>query len=71
MKIAATTVCYLVSLMMGTTLLAQAGVSSMSVGALRAGIHLRFEDIRVEELVNYHRHAIPLPEDGQRAEPAL
>ncbi len=66
MKIAATTVCYLVSLMMGTTLLAQAGVSSMSVGALRAGIHLRFEDIRVEELVNYHRHAIPLPEDGQR-----
>ncbi len=39
----------------------QAGVSSMSSSALRSGVILKHEDIRVEELINYHRHQIPLP----------
>jgi Mg-chelatase subunit ChlD len=43
----------------------QAGVSSLSMGASRAGIQLRFNEIRVEEFVNYHRHDLPLPRDGK------
>ena len=54
----------------------QGGVSSMSVGASRAGIGIhgpagRFlmpspDMIRVEEYINYHRHALPLPAKGKR-----
>ena len=39
----------------------QAGVSSMSSTALRSGITLKSGEIRVEELINFHRHQIPLP----------
>ena len=44
----------------------QAAVSSMSSSALRAGIALKHTEIRVEELVNFHRHEISLPEWNQR-----
>lgn len=46
--------------------LGQAGVSSMSSSALSAGIRLNHEEIRIEELVNFHRHQIPLPAHDQR-----
>lgn len=59
-----------------TTIVAQQGVSSMSVGVSRAGIGVhgpngRFlmpppEMIRVEEYINYHRHALPFPAEGNR-----
>lgn len=38
----------------------------MSSSALRAGVKLWHEEIRVEELVNYHRHEISLPSYDQR-----
>ncbi len=54
----------------------QGAVSSMSVGAARAGISnvgpngsYRMplpEFIRIEEFINYHRHELPLPADDQR-----
>lgn len=54
----------------------QAGVSSLSVGAARSGYSRTTESgryrlpppkfFRVEEFVNYHRHQIPLPEQGTR-----
>lgn len=44
----------------------QAGVSSMSSSALRSGVELKHEQIRVEELINFHRHDIPLPAYDQR-----
>jgi Mg-chelatase subunit ChlD len=44
----------------------QAGVSSMSLGSLRSGIELRFDEIRIEELINYHRHKLPLPSEDDR-----
>ncbi len=44
----------------------QAGVSSMSYGAMNAGLHLDPDSIRVEELINYHRHKIPLPEGDEQ-----
>lgn len=44
----------------------QAGVSSMSSSALRSGMILSHEQIRVEELVNFHRHQIALPAWDQR-----
>jgi uncharacterized protein YegL len=57
-------------------LMAQGGVSSLSVGATRAGIRnvgpngtYRMpspELLRMEEFVNYHRHQLPLPAEGQR-----
>lgn len=63
-------VCY------SSTLLAQGGVSSSSVGISRAGLSRttsagRFrmpapEYFRVEEFVNYHRHDLPLPANGSR-----
>ena len=57
-------------------LFAQAGTSSGSVGAARAGFHRvsstgeylmpRPDFFRVEEFVNYHRHDLPLPAKGNR-----
>ena len=47
-------------------IMGQAAVSSMSSSALRAGIALKHTEIRVEELVNFHRHEISLPEWNQR-----
>ena len=46
----------------------QAGVSSLSVGFANAGYAglPSPELVRIEEFVNYHRHAIGLPEHGQR-----
>lgn len=44
----------------------QEGVSSASMGMARAGIWLPADSIRVEEYVNYHRHNLPMPEDGAR-----
>ena len=61
-------VCLLVfasTIMTGSDAFGQAGVSSMSMGASRAGIQLRFSEIRVEEFINYHRHDLPLPRDGE------
>ena len=59
-----------------TELLAQAGLSSGSVGAARAGFHRmsktgkylmpQADFFRVEEFVNYHRHDLPLPSKGKR-----
>lgn len=43
---------------------AQGGVSSMSVGMMRAGILPSPAEIRIEEFINYHRHVIPVPTDG-------
>lgn len=55
---------------------AQAGTSSMSVGIGRSGMHQTGsrgqyvmplpEMFRVEEFINYHRHDLPLPADGDR-----
>ena len=44
----------------------QAGVSSMSSSALHSGVRLNHEEIRVEELVNFHRHRLPLPSVDER-----
>lgn len=59
-----------------TSLFAQAGTSSSSVGVARAGFYHvgpggkflmpRPDMIRVEEFINYHRHDLPLPTDGKR-----
>ena len=56
--------------------MAQAGTTSSSVGAARAGIHRTSATgaylmpepnfFRVEEFVNYHRHDLPLPAKGKR-----
>ena len=64
-------------LLFPVSLFAQAGVSSGSYGVARAGFHtvgpngqyvLPSPDMfRVEEFINYHRHDLPLPADGQRA----
>jgi len=45
---------------------AQDGVSSMAMGMARAGLIPAFGEIRVEEFINYHHHAIPLPNGDQR-----
>ena len=66
----------LLTLILPQCLFAQAGTSSMTVGISRAGIarhgpggRYRMpipEMIRIEEYINYHRHQLPLPEDGKR-----
>ena len=56
----------LVALCSCQTVFGQAGVSSMSSSALRSGVTLKHEEIRVEELVNFHRHQIELPGWEQR-----
>ncbi len=43
----------------------QEGVSSMSMGMSRAGLIPLFDQIRIEEYINYHRHEIPRPEGDQ------
>jgi len=58
------------------SLFAQAGVSSGAYGIARAGFHTvgsngqyvlpKPDMFRVEEFINYHRHDLPLPADGQR-----
>lgn len=55
---------------------AQAGTSSSSFGITRAGLHRSSPNgqfmmpmpdmIRVEEFINYHRHDLPLPDQGRR-----
>ena len=47
---------------------AQFGTSAMSVGELRAGLLPPSKSIRVEELINYHRHLIPKPKADQCVE---
>lgn len=69
--------CVLMALTACTETLGQAGVSSTAMGVGRAGLsrmnnHGGFmmpppEMFRVEEFINYHRHRLPLPEDGARA----
>ena len=64
-------IAFLSTVTITTSLFAQAGVSSGSVGAARAGHHritpdgrYRMPDaslFRVEEFINYHRHDIPVP----------
>ena len=59
-----------------TVLFAQAGTSSGSFGIARAGFYNvgsrgqylmpSAEMIRVEEFINYHRHDLPLPVEGNR-----
>lgn len=53
-------------LIFASTAFGQAGVSSMSSSALRSGMILSSDQIRVEELVNFHRHQITLPPWDQR-----
>ena len=53
-------------LVFAATVLGQAGVSSMSSSALRSGMILSSDQIRVEELINFHRHQIALPPWDQR-----
>ena len=60
------TIALLCLLIPSTTLFGQAGVSSASSSALRSGMMLSSDQIRVEELVNFHRHEIPLPAWDQR-----
>ena len=68
--------CIAAVLLFPVSLFAQAAVSSGSYGIARSGFHtvdsngryvLPSPDMfRVEEFINYHRHDLPLPEDGQR-----
>ncbi|MDA7950824.1 MAG: hypothetical protein MPJ24_04975 [Pirellulaceae bacterium] len=64
--LAATTLCLSFLVVPALMLNAQGGVSSMSMGMSRAGMIPMFNEIRIEEFINYHRHVIPLPEKSQR-----
>ena len=56
-------------LMIGSQpLRAQYGTSAMSMGELRGGIRPPARSIRVEELINYHRHLLPKPKADQGVE---
>ena len=71
-----TLLCIAAILLFPVSLFAQAAVSSGSFGIARAGFHTvgpngryvlpKPDMFRVEEFVNYHRHNLPLPTDGQR-----
>ena len=68
--------CVAAVLLFPIPLFAQGGVSSGSFGVARAGFHTVDSSgqyvlpspkmFRVEEFINYHRHDLPLPTDGQR-----
>ena len=58
----------LTAMISGRPLLAQFGTSGMSMGELRAGLKPPAKLIRVEELINYHRHVLPKPSAEQGVE---
>ena len=70
------TLCIAAIFLFPASLFAQGGVSSGSYGVARAGFHRvgsngqyvlpKPDMFRVEEFINYHRHDLPLPTDGQK-----
>jgi Mg-chelatase subunit ChlD len=52
---------FLIATISSQSLHAQFGTSGMSMGELRAGLKPPARLIRVEELINYHRHVLPKP----------
>ncbi len=63
--------CSMVGLLGASSLSGQEGVSSFSMAMSRAGMAPEFEHVRIEEFINYHRHAIPQPEGDQRVQLSL
>ncbi|HMO12947.1 MAG TPA: VWA domain-containing protein [Pirellulaceae bacterium] len=59
-------ICFAICSFASQTSLAQLGMSSMSVGMMRAGLFPSADSIRVSEFINYHEHLLPHPSDGQR-----